>query len=57
MINVKVELLETSQAIDIEAKNTYTKGRLFCVYGADGKVQKFPVENIFRVTEDYSEDD
>jgi hypothetical protein len=53
MMQVKIELKETSQPIILNANNTYTKGSLFCVY-ADGKVQKFPLDNIWRVTEDYS---
>jgi len=53
MIEVKLELKETSQPLVLAAKNTYTKGGLFCVYTADDKVQKFPVASIFRVTEDY----
>lgn len=54
MISVRVELTETSQAIELEAVNTYTKGALFCVYLGSGKgVQKFPLANIWRITEDY----
>lgn len=53
MISVRVELKETSQALELEAVNTYTKGPFYCVY--DGaRVQKFPLENIWRVTEQYS---
>jgi hypothetical protein len=52
MINVKVELKETSQKIELEAQNTYTKGPLFCVYTTKG-VQKFPLANVWRITEDY----
>lgn len=52
MILVKIELTNTSQPIVVRAKNTYTKGPLFCVY--DGHtVQKFPVASIFRITEEY----
>lgn len=54
MIEVKIELKETSQAIVLAAQNTYTKGPLYCVYTADNNVQKFPLANIWRVTEDYS---
>ena len=54
MIQVKVELTETSQPIELEAENTYTKGPLFCVYLGSGKVQKFPLARVWRVTEDYS---
>lgn len=52
MISVKLELMETSQPLEMEAVNTYTKGPFYCVY--DGVlVKKFPVQNIFRVTEEY----
>lgn len=55
MIEVKIELKETSQPIVLAAVNTYTKGDLFCVLLAPPSltVQKFPVANIWRVTEDY----
>lgn len=53
-MTVKVELKETSQAITLNAVNAYTKGPLYCVYLANGTVQKFPLANIWRVTEDYS---
>jgi hypothetical protein len=49
---VKIELLETSQGLTFKAVNTYTKGNLYCIF--DGKkVMKFPMTNIFRITEDY----
>ena len=56
-MKVKVELKETSQAIVLEdVTNTYTKGPFFCVYQKDNNsVQKFPVSEIFRVTEDYNQ--
>lgn len=54
MIEVKVELKETSQPlIYLRAENTYTKGDLFCVY-ENGKVYKFPLANVWRITEAYS---
>ena len=53
-INVKIELYKTSQPIVRKALNTYTKGPLFVVYTTEGKVEKYPVQHIFRVTEDYS---
>lgn len=55
-ITVTVELKETSQPLVYEAENTYQKGDMFCVYimGAwKSRVCKFPVANIWRVTEDY----
>lgn len=53
-MKVKIELKETSQAIELVALNTYTKGPMYCVYMGENKVQKFPLGNIWRVTEDYS---
>jgi len=53
MIRVEIWLNETSQPLILEAKNTYTKGELFCVYCTDGRVTKFPIQHIFRVVEDY----
>ena len=53
MIKVKVELLETSQGIERNALNTYTKGPLYCVLKDDGTVEKFPLVHIFRITEEY----
>lgn len=53
MIEVRIELTETSQSIIREAQNTYTKGAMFCVYTKDGLVEKYPLANIWRVTETY----
>lgn len=54
-MNVKVELFTTSQPLIFEnVTNTYTKDGLFCIYiKSESKVQKIPVINIFRITEDY----
>jgi hypothetical protein len=50
---VVIELKETSQALTYEnVSNTYTKGDLYCVY-VDGLVYKFPLGNIWRITETY----
>jgi hypothetical protein len=52
-MKVKIELMETSQGIELEeVTNTYTKGPFFCIY-KDGIVSKVPVDHIFRVTETY----
>lgn len=52
-MNVKIDLKETSQAITYtNVKNTYTKGPFYCVY-CDNKVTKIPIDNIFRIVEDY----
>lgn len=54
MIEVMVHLKESSQKIIHKAENTYTKGRLFCVYVKDeNKVYKYPMDNIWRIVEEY----
>lgn len=53
MIDVKIELKETSQPIFVHATNTYTKGPFYCVYEGK-KVYKFPLNNLWRITEEYS---
>jgi hypothetical protein len=53
MKTVEVWLDETSEPLTFEAKSTYTKGPLFCVYCTDGKVVKFPIVRIFRIVEGY----
>ncbi len=53
MIKVKVELKETSQAIELNAVNTYTKGAFYCIFTEQSVVQKYPLANIWRITEDY----
>lgn len=37
------------------AKTTYVKEGFYCIQLADGKVHKYPAENIFRVVEDYDQ--
>lgn len=55
VIKVIIELKETSQPIELAAKNTYTKGLLYCIQLCDNaEVQKFPLDNIWRIKEDYS---
>jgi len=54
VLEVTVELIETSQPIELQARNTYTKGPLYCVYTVEGIVHKFPIQNLFRVKEQYS---
>ena len=54
-MHVEVELKETSQKLVYDdVLNTYTKGALFVIYREGGMVVKFPLDNIWRVTEDYS---
>jgi hypothetical protein len=51
---VLVHLLSQSAPMKIEnVLNTYTKDGLFCVYH-DDVVDKFPLVNIFRITEPYT---
>lgn len=55
LMNVFIALKETSQTIEHEdVKNTYTKGPFYCVYTSQDQVIKYPIDNIWRVTEDYS---
>lgn len=50
---VTVHLYPQSQPILItEVVNTYQKGDLFCVLTVDSRVQKFPMQHVFRITED-----
>lgn len=53
MKKVEVWLYETSEPLVHNAKSTYTKGPLYCVYCEDGNVVKYPVMHIFRVIEGY----
>lgn len=55
-MKVQIYLKETSQRIEFEnATNTYTKGPLYCVYlREENKVYKYPIDNIFNVTEEYN---
>ena len=53
LINVSIDLKETSQAVTYRAKNTYTKGPFYCVQAENGKVYKHPLDTIWRVAEDY----
>lgn len=51
---VEVWLKGTSEPIVHKARNTYTKGPMFCVQDESGcLVHKYPVCNIFRVIEGY----
>ncbi len=51
-MNVTVHLYSQSQPVVIkDARNTYTKGPLYCVLLHDGTTYKFPVRHIFRIKE------
>ena len=50
---IEVWLDETSEPIVHDAKSSYTKGPLYCVYCTDGNVYKYPVERMFRAVEGY----
>ena len=52
-IPVNIDLKETSQCIELDALNTYTKGPFYCVYTSDRQVVKFPLDNIWRIVEGY----
>ena len=51
---VTVHLLSQSQKmIYTQVKNTYTKDGLFCILLESGIAHKFPLVNIFRITDNY----
>lgn len=53
-MTIKIDLKESSQAIVIDdVLNTYTKGGFYCIYRSNETVVKYPIENIWRIVEDY----
>jgi hypothetical protein len=53
-VKVTIELKETAQALVYDdVPNAYTKGPFYCVYATGGFVYKFPIVNIWRITESY----
>ena len=50
---IEVHLLSQSRPIErsTSVKNTYTKEGMYCIMFLDGKVEKYPLCNIFRVVE------
>lgn len=56
-MRIEVWLKETSQPILYEdATHAYTKGPFYCIYRAsDGRVTKYPLDNIWRVIESYQQ--
>ncbi len=53
MKKVEVWLMETSEPLVYDAKSTYTKGPLYCVYCENELVYKHPIIHIFRIIEGY----
>lgn len=51
-MKVRIQLLETSQPLEHDAINTYTKGPFYCVSLGESVV-KYPLSLIWRVVEDY----
>lgn len=52
-MKINVHLLSQSRPIEYaDVTNAYTKDGMYCVYLQE-KVDKFPLCNIFRVTEEY----
>jgi hypothetical protein len=55
-MKVKIKLQKTSQPPNYDnVENTYQKGDFYCIYLADETVKKFPIQDIFSITEDYVE--
>jgi chaperone required for assembly of F1-ATPase len=53
-MRVEIHLLSQSQPIVREGvRNAYVKDGVYCVL-LDGKVEKYPLTNIFRVVEPYA---
>jgi hypothetical protein len=52
-MKLKIDLKESSTPLEFnDVKNSYTKGPLFCIY-TDASVTKIPIQNIWRIVEDY----
>lgn len=55
-MKVKLKLSKTSQPIEYDnVENTYQKGSFYCIYLGNEEVKKYPISNIFSVTEDYGQ--
>jgi hypothetical protein len=56
-MEIKIHLNSQSQPIEYSGvKNAYTKDGMYCVYFEAGAlVYKYPMCNIFRVTENYAD--
>lgn len=54
MTVIKVHMLSQSRpVVHSDVINSYTKDGMYCVLSGGGAVLKYPLCNIFRVTEDY----
>lgn len=54
LMTVKIHMQSQSHPIvRNNVKNAYTKDGLYCLYLSDGTVKKYPMCNIFEVTEQY----
>ena len=52
-MKLKIDLKESSTPLEFtNVKNSYTKGPLFCIH-SDNTVTKIPIQNIWRIVEDY----
>ena len=57
-MNIQIQRNETSQPIEYDALNAYTKGPMYCILfekGGKRVTHKYPLCSIFRVIEDYGE--
>lgn len=53
-MKVEIHMNEQSKPIVREnVKNAYTKGGMYCCYLITNIVEKYPLCNIFKVTEEY----
>jgi len=53
-MKIEIQLKETSKIIThYNVINAYTKGSFYCVYEEGEIVYKYPLNNIWRVREDY----
>lgn len=53
LMEVKIWLKETSQPLKKQAKVTYQKGDFYVVILEGNIVEKYPIGNIWRVSETY----
>lgn len=52
-MKVEIHLYTQSKPVVVErVRNAYEKGSFYCVMTFPGKVYKFPIQHIWRVTEE-----